>query len=268
MMPSASLETLPWIIPERNSALSMQAQIARWLETLIVKGRLAAGERLPAETVLVEKLGVSRVTLRGAIDGLVARGLVSRSHGKGSFVAPARVQYDLRSEHGFFDLLFAKASKPEARLLAFGPNAAPAKVAALFGLAPGDKAVAIDRLYLSAGRPVAFAAGWLAPDAAMLSRRDVEARSTEALHGEILQHPIAATATSISAEPAGSTVAKRLGVRLRSAVLVLVRSRYDAQNSLREYNRFSIDPSCYEITLSTDTSPSMQAALNVVVARA
>jgi DNA-binding GntR family transcriptional regulator len=261
-------KSLPWIQPERNSPLSMQAQIAHWLEALIVKGRLAAGEQLPPETELVEKLGVSRVTLRGAIDELVARGLVSRSHGRGSFVAPARVQYDLRSEHGFFDLLFARASKPEARLLAFGPSAVPVKVAALFGLAAGEKAVGIDRLYLSAGRPVAFAAGWLTPDAAILSREDVEVRSTEALHGEILHHPIAATTTSISAELAGSTVAKRLGVRLRSAVLVLVRSRYDAQNRLREYNRFSIDPSCYELTLSTDNSPSMRAALNVVVARA
>jgi DNA-binding GntR family transcriptional regulator len=265
-MKSTRPQALPWIRPERNSPLSMQAQIARWLETLIVKGRLAAGEQLPAETVLVEKLGVSRVTLRCAIDELVARGLVSRSHGKGSFVAPARVQHDLRSEQGFFDLLLAKPGKPEARLLAFGPAAAPARVAALFGLATGEKAVSIDRLFLSAGRPVVFAAGWLTPDAAALSRRDVEARSTEALHGEMLQHPIAATTNSISAELAGSTVAKRLGVRLRSAVLVLVRSRHDAQGRLREYSRFSIDPSCYEFTLATDNSSSMLAALNAVAA--
>jgi DNA-binding GntR family transcriptional regulator len=178
------------------------------------------------------------------------------------------VQHDLRSEHGFFDLLFAKASRPEARLLGFGPGIPPPKVAALFDLASGEKAVSIERLFLSAGRPVVFAAGWLTPDAAMLSREHVEARSTEALHGEIMHHPITATTTSISAELAGSTVAKRLGVRLRSAVLVLVRSRYDAQNRLREYSRFSIDPSSYEFTLSTDHSPSMRAALNVVAASA
>ena len=86
-MPSPQISPLPWIKPERNSPVSLQTQIAQWLEQLIGSGRLGPGEQLPSEAALVERLGVSRVTVRLAIDDLVARDLITRSHGKGSFVS-------------------------------------------------------------------------------------------------------------------------------------------------------------------------------------
>lgn len=152
-MPSQQSKPLAWIVPERNSPVPLQTQIARWLEQLIVSGSLAAGDRLPAEASLVERLGVSRVTVRLAMDDLVSRGLITRSHGKGSFVSPAMVRHDILSDQGFFDILLAKAVKPQVRLLAFEPAVPPAEVAELFKLAPGQKAMKLDRLSLSAGGP-------------------------------------------------------------------------------------------------------------------
>src|SRR5512143_3740764 len=168
-MRSHKTRPLSWIRPQRNSPVPMQSQIARWLEQLIVSGSLLAGEQLPAEAVLVERLGVSRVTVRLAMDDLVSRGLVTRSHGKGSFVSPAMVRHDILSRQGFFDILLAKAPKPEVRLLAFEPAVPPAGIAGLFKLAPGQKAMRLARLSLSAGRSVLFGASWLTPDAASLS---------------------------------------------------------------------------------------------------
>jgi DNA-binding GntR family transcriptional regulator len=243
---------LPWIKPERNSPVPMQTQIVRWLEQLIVSGRLAAGDRLPAESTLVERLGVSRVTLRLAMDDLVARGLITRSHGKGSFVSSAVVQHDLLSRQGFFDTVLAKAPKPEVRLLAFEPAVPPARVAALFGLKSGEKAVRLDRLYLSAGRPVMLGANWLTPDAAALSRADIEGMSTAAVHSVLLRHPIASSTHAIGAELAGTAVAQRLGISARNAVLVLTRTRFDADGRAREHNRHVIDPSAYEFTFSAE----------------
>ena len=251
-MRSHTPRALPWIRPERDSPVPMQTQIARWLEELIVSGRLAAGDRLPAESMLVERLGVSRVTLRLAMDDLVARGLITRSHGKGSFVSSAVVQHDILSRQGFFDTVLAKASRPEVRLLAFEPGVPPAQVAALFVLGPAEKAVRLDRLYLSAGRPVMLGTSWLAPDAATLLRADIEGMSTAAMHSVLLRHPIASSTHTIGAELAGSTVAQRLGVNPRSAVLVLTRTRFDAKGRAREHNRHVIDPSAYEFTFSAE----------------
>ena len=265
-MRSQTSRALPWIKPERNSPVPLQTQIARWLEQLIVTGRLAAGDRLPAEAALVQRLGVSRVTVRLAMDDLVSRGLVTRSHGKGSFVSAAVVQHDLRSRQGFFDTVLAQAAKPEARLLAFEPAVPPAPVAALFALQPGDRAVRFERLYLSAGRPVMLGTSWLTPDAAGLSRADIEGMSTAAVHSLLLRHPIASSRHTIGAELAGVAVAKRLGIKARSAVLVLTRTRLDVQGRVREHNRQTIDPSAYEFTFSDEGDALASGALRAVAA--
>jgi GntR family transcriptional regulator len=257
---------LPWIKPERNSPVSLQLQIARWLEELIVSGKLGPAERLPSEAALVQRLGVSRVTVRLAIDDLVARDLITRSHGKGSFVSSPMVRHDILSEQGFFDIVLAKAPKPEVRLLSFAPVVPPARVAELFGLTRGQKAVKLDRLFLSAGRPVAFGENWLTPDAATLSPVDIQGMSTAAVHRLILRHPIASSTNAIGAEIAGATVGRRLGIGARSAVLVLTRTRYDIQGHVREHNRFTVDPSAYAFTFSTRGDVAAEAVLRSVAA--
>lgn len=61
--------------------------IVEQLEAMIFEGTLKAGERLPAERVLAERFGVSRPSLREAIQKLVAKGLLVSRHGGGNFVA-------------------------------------------------------------------------------------------------------------------------------------------------------------------------------------
>ena len=61
--------------------------IVERLETMILEGALKAGERLPAERVLAERFGVSRPSLREAIQKLVAKGLLVSRQGGGNYVA-------------------------------------------------------------------------------------------------------------------------------------------------------------------------------------
>ena len=61
--------------------------IVSQLETMILEGTLRAGERLPAERVLAEQFGVSRPSLREAIQKLAARGLLVSRQGGGNYVA-------------------------------------------------------------------------------------------------------------------------------------------------------------------------------------
>jgi GntR family transcriptional regulator len=263
---SRQSRALPWIRPERNSPVSMQAQIAHWLEQLIGSGRLGAGDRLPSEATLVERLGVSRVTVRLAIDDLVSRGFVARAHGKGSFVTSPVVQHDILSDQAFFDIVLAKAPKAEVRLLSFASVLPPVKVAALFELPAGRKAMKLERLSLSAGRPVVFSENWLTPDAAHLSPADIENMSTAAVHSVLLRQPIASSTNAIGAELAGATVARRLAIGARSAVLVLTRTRLDAQGQVREHNRFTVDPSAYEFTFSAKGDVSTAAMVRAIAA--
>ncbi|WP_434135509.1 FCD domain-containing protein [Pseudomonas luteola] len=61
--------------------------IVEHIEALLVEGSLKAGERLPAERVLAERFGVSRPSLREAIQKLVARGVLISRQGGGTYVA-------------------------------------------------------------------------------------------------------------------------------------------------------------------------------------
>jgi GntR family transcriptional repressor for pyruvate dehydrogenase complex len=61
--------------------------IVEQLEAMILEGTLKAGARLPAERILAEQFGVSRPSLREAIQKLAAKGLLISRHGGGNFVA-------------------------------------------------------------------------------------------------------------------------------------------------------------------------------------
>lgn len=60
--------------------------IVERLEGMILEGTLKAGERLPAERVLAEQFGVSRPSLREAIQKLAAKGLLVSRQGGGNYV--------------------------------------------------------------------------------------------------------------------------------------------------------------------------------------
>jgi GntR family transcriptional repressor for pyruvate dehydrogenase complex len=61
--------------------------IVERIEAMLVEGSLKAGERLPAERVLAERFGVSRPSLREAIQKLAARGVLTSRQGGGTYVA-------------------------------------------------------------------------------------------------------------------------------------------------------------------------------------
>ncbi|AXI56733.1 Pyruvate dehydrogenase complex repressor (plasmid) [Pseudoseohaeicola sp. NH-UV-7] len=65
----------------------LSTSVVRQIEKLILRGILRAGERLPAERELAERLGVSRPSLRDAVSELQDRGLLTSRAGSGIFVA-------------------------------------------------------------------------------------------------------------------------------------------------------------------------------------
>lgn len=60
------------------------------------------GDAIPSERTLCAELGVSRPTLRMAVDELVATGQLVREHGRGMFVAPAKITQELTSDDTAF----------------------------------------------------------------------------------------------------------------------------------------------------------------------
>src|SRR5436309_16026975 len=119
---------VPRVKPGRGPA---HAQIEAWLDAAVAAGKLSPGDRLPPERELAERLRVSRMTLRHALDSLERRGLVARRVGRdgGTFVAQPRIE--LAGLAGLSDQLRARGLAAGARVLSTRERAASTAEAAL-----------------------------------------------------------------------------------------------------------------------------------------
>ncbi|MDL4812936.1 GntR family transcriptional regulator [Actinomadura opuntiae] len=146
-------------------------------ELLAMLEDLEPGDALPSERRLVEDLGVSRPTLRQAVDGLVAEGLLERRHGSGTYVAEPRIAVPLTMT-SFTEDMIRRGMKPGGRVLSFRTETAGARIGRRLALSPTEEVFTIRRLRLADGATMAIETLFL-PRALMPGlRRDVlEGRS-------------------------------------------------------------------------------------------
>ncbi|MGW6275489.1 GntR family transcriptional regulator [Streptomyces sp. NPDC055060] len=113
------------------------------------------GDPIPSERTLCADLGVSRPTLRAAVDELVAAGVLVREHGRGMFVAPEKITQELISPgHGL--KVPRAAGAWSSRLLEFTTIQAGARVGRKLHLSPAARIVYVARLRLVDGAPMAI----------------------------------------------------------------------------------------------------------------
>ena len=100
-----------------SSAIPLYAQVEAVLASDIAGGTLSPGSQLPTETDLIERFGVSRPTVRKAVQNLVSRGLVEIQRGKGTYVTRPKITQELTALTGFVEDMQALGRHPTARVL-------------------------------------------------------------------------------------------------------------------------------------------------------
>lgn len=129
--------------------------LAETLADAIRDGTLPHGAALPGERVLSDGLGLSRVTVRRAIQELEHSGQVARKHGTRTLVM-RRVEKTLSRLTGFSEDIRNRGSVPSLRWLSRDVvRPTPSEVMAL-GIAPDQPVVRLRRVRLSDGRPIAM----------------------------------------------------------------------------------------------------------------
>jgi GntR family transcriptional regulator len=126
---------------------------ARLLEP-ISQDRWKAGETIPTEAALASEFAVSIGTVRKAVDGLVAAGVLLRRQGKGTFVATHNVR---RLMFHFFHIVPREGEKayPEVCTLAFRRERADdTRVARDLAIPCAEPVIRIRNLLTLAGTPV------------------------------------------------------------------------------------------------------------------
>lgn len=112
------------------------------------------GELIPSERELVQKYGVSRITVRRAIDELVSEGYLYRVQGKGTFVKSNLLEQNIITLNSITQDIIAMNKKP--RRIVNRVEIAPSfpKRTKELEINPNDKLIIIDRLYLGDDEPV------------------------------------------------------------------------------------------------------------------
>lgn len=133
-------------------------QLKRWIETAIQAGTIRAGDALPSERDLAQRLDLSRVTVRKAVQQLVADGVLVQRHGSGTFVAQhtQRVEQSLSQLTSFAEDMARRGMAVDSIWLDRGIyDPSPEETVAL-GLTSGERVARAARLRLSGGTPLAI----------------------------------------------------------------------------------------------------------------
>jgi GntR family glv operon transcriptional regulator len=117
------------------------------------------GDRLPPEPTLAAAYGVSRATLREALESLATTGLVQRVHGVGTFVAEVshKVESALDVDLGVTEAVRAANQRVGVQVLRVEERPAPPDIATRLALGPASRVLWIERAILANDVPAVAA---------------------------------------------------------------------------------------------------------------
>lgn len=223
---------------EQRSKVPLYHQLYRLLYDQIKNGRWRPGDGFPTETELIAQFGLSRGTVRQALDALVDDGLIHRQRGRGSFVAPPAIEQVAGQMVTFTEDMRRRGLLPSTQVLAAELVPAPEALAARLKTPPGQELARLERLRLADGEPMsleeAFLVHRLCPG---VLGHDYARESLRAVLAE--EHDIYQVRgeQTVRAVPAAAEVARALGIRSGAALLFIERVSYSQRSQPVEFLR-------------------------------
>lgn len=140
---------------DRVGPVPIYIQVESWIREQIATGAWPARFKLKAEVDLATELDVSRGTVRKAMADLIAEGLLTQTHGRGTFVSPNVVEQPLADRLiTFSEDLISKGIPFQTRVIEQGVIAAQGRIATLLHIQPGADVFYLRRVRLVDGEPL------------------------------------------------------------------------------------------------------------------
>ncbi|MFJ4282548.1 GntR family transcriptional regulator [Streptomyces massasporeus] len=239
---AAALGSLDFAL-DRGSPVPLYHQLAQQLEAAIEHGALAPGNLLGNEVDLSVRLGLSRPTVRQAIQSLVDKGLLVRRRGVGTQVVHSQVKRPLELS-SLYDDLETAGQAPTTEVVRNEVVPASCEVAAALGVPEGEEVTVLDRLRRTHGRPVALLRNHLPVSLLDLDGARLESTGLYRMmrSAGITLHSARQT---IGARAATAQEAARLDEREGAALLTMQRTAYDDTGRAVEYGTHIYRASLY-----------------------
>jgi GntR family transcriptional regulator len=228
--------------------LPLHRQVENRLRLLVVLPEFQAGELLPDELTIANRLGVSRGTARAALGRLVQEGLLDRKAGVGTRVAQPRAQSGIRAWRSFSGEMAAKGIAVQNFSSEFRQYRASAAVVRALALEPGAMVQRLDRVRGWAGLPVLFSRSWLHPRLGLTGAEDFGRPLYELLQetsGVVVEKAV----EEFAAVSADAAAARRLRVDRRTPLLLRRHTVSDAAGRPVEYAEVHYVSTRFTLTL-------------------
>ena len=138
----------------RSNPIPLYAQVEQNMRQLIKTGQWSPGHRVPSEKDLEDMYGVSRITIRRALNDLAAEGKLVREPGRGTFVKEPTLVAEPKTVTSFTEEMTRLGLQAGARVLSIGLEYPDSVTAGRLRLPEGEPIVAVHRLRLADDRPL------------------------------------------------------------------------------------------------------------------
>jgi DNA-binding GntR family transcriptional regulator len=241
----------PEVALDRSSPVPLYFQVASRLQQLIENGELPVGGRLENEVELADRLGVSRPTMRRAIQYLVERGMLVRKRGVGTQIVHPKVRRPVELS-SLYDDLAKSGQEPRTEIRTFEVKPAPAHLAEALGITDSAEITWLERLRYAGGEPLAIMRNAVPVDVLPLRRDALEDRGLYELLRAAGYVPRMANQV-VGARAATAAEARLLGDSRGAPLLTMTRTAWDASGRAVEYGSHIYRASRYsfELTLSS-----------------
>lgn len=234
---------------DRSGPIPLYFQIATRIESTILDGTLPPGARLENEVALGERLGLSRPTIRRAIQELVDKGLLVRRRGIGTQVVHGQVTRKVELTSLYEDLASDKRM-PSTKLITLDVITADSRMAETLGVDLASPILHIKRVRSADGVPLAILENFLPEEFCNIAEDDLLHHGLyQILRGRGVSIRVARQ--NIGARRATSTESTLLEIDKHDPVLTMDRTAFDNSGRAIEFGHHSYRPDLYsfEITL-------------------
>lgn len=202
-----------------------------------IKSSMSPNDKLMSERELTDYYGVSRITVRQALQELEKRGFIYKKHGKGTYVSEtSSPAVDLSAAYSFTEQMLKMGKTPETKTLSFERLPAIEQIAHYLQVEPGTEIFEIERLRLADGVPMMLERSYLPADLfAELTMEQLMMKPLYDIFAEDYSQQIRLAEEEFYASIALDYEAKQLKIKTGSPVLHLTRKTYNSKNKVIEY---------------------------------
>lgn len=137
-----------------HSEVPVYVQIHDKIQHRIEKGDWKVGDRLPSERLLAEEYGVSRMTLRQAIQTLADEGILERKVGSGTYVANQKVQEKMTGITSFTEIIKKQGKNPSSKTVSYKVTTANAREQEALQLSDNTSILRMERIRFADDVPI------------------------------------------------------------------------------------------------------------------